>query len=117
MAVDIVEKLFEGQTTDVGPLIKELKRVATSSHLGPSTQSIVNEAVSRGIPYIRLNDENYVQLGQGKHQRRIQATIMDNTSILGVEIADDRDEPKQFWLRWEFRFQKARRSTITKKPC
>ena len=94
MAVDIVEKLFEGQTTDVGPLIKELKRVATSSHLGPSTQSIVNEAVSRGIPYIRLNDENYVQLGQGKHQRRIQATIMDNTSILGVEIADDKERTK-----------------------
>lgn len=90
ISVDITEKLFNGITTDVGPLISELKTIAESSMLGPSTQSIVNEAQSRGIPYIRLNQDSYVQLGQGKYQRRIQATIMDSTSALGVEIASDK---------------------------
>lgn len=95
MAVELVEKIFEGQVSTVDPLLKELKTIAESGLLGPSTQSIVNEAISRGIPYIRLNDENYVQLGQGKYQRKIQATIMDNTSILGVEIADDKERTKK----------------------
>jgi len=38
MAVDIVEKLFAGIITDVNPLIIELKKIAESSILGPSTQ-------------------------------------------------------------------------------
>lgn len=95
MAVEIVEKLFEGTISNVHPMIIELKKTAEASLLGPSTQSIVNEASSRGIPHIRLNEENYVQLGQGIHQRRLQATIMDNTSALGVEIADDKQRTKR----------------------
>ncbi len=95
MSVDIVEKLFDGKITDVQPLIIELKNIAKSSLLGPSTQSIVNEATKRGIPHIRLNEQSYVQLGQGKYQRRIQATMMDNTSALGVEVADDKESTKK----------------------
>jgi len=95
MSVKIVEKLFEGKKTDIKPLIIELKNIAKSSLLGPSTQSIVNEATKRGIPHIRLNERSYVQLGQGKHQRRIQATMMDNTSALGVEVADDKESTKK----------------------
>lgn len=94
MAVEIVEKLFKGKISDVKPLILELKKNYESSRLGPSTQSIVNEAARRGISHMRLNNESYVQLGQGKYQRRIQATIMDNTSALGVEIADDKARTK-----------------------
>ena len=95
MAVELVEKLYEGVLTDVLPLIDELKLIAASSLLGPSTQSIVDEATSRGISHFRLNEESYVQLGQGVRQRRIQATIMDNTSALGVEIADDKENAKK----------------------
>ena len=95
MAVDIVEKLFEGITINVAPLVIDLKRIAASSLLGPSTQSIVDEATKRGIPHLRLNEESYVQLGQGINQRRMQATIMDRTSALGVEIADDKASTKK----------------------
>ncbi len=94
MSVQIVTKLFEGLTTLVDPLIIELKEIAESSMLGPSTNSIVKEATLRGIPHIRLNEDSYVQLGQGIHQRRIQATIIDNTSGLGIEIADDKARAK-----------------------
>ncbi len=94
MAVKIVEDLFRGKTTDVEPLIVELKKIGERSLLGPSTQSIVDEATKREISHIRLNEDSYVQLGQGKYQRRIQATMMDNTSALGVEIADDKERTK-----------------------
>lgn len=95
MAVDIVENLFEGIITDAAPLIEELKKIAETDQLGPSTQSIVSEAASRGIPFYRLNEGSYVQLGQGKYQRKIQATIADSTSAIGVEIADDKERTKQ----------------------
>lgn len=95
MAVDIVEKMFDSIVTDIEPLILELKKISANSLLGPSTQSIVDEAIKRGISHIRLNEESYVQLGQGINQRRIQATIMDNTSALGVEIADDKESTKK----------------------
>lgn len=95
MAVEIVEKLFKGETTDVEPLISELKSIYESTLFGPSTQSIVEEANRRGIPHIRLNDRSHVQLGQGKYQRRIEATLMDDTSALGVEIAADKERTKE----------------------
>lgn len=94
MAVDIVEKLFEGIITEIEPLIIELIKLGESSMLGSSTRSIVNEATKRGISNIRLNEDSYVQLGQGIYQRRIQATIVDSTSALGVEIVGDKARTK-----------------------
>lgn len=94
LSVNIVEKLFDGILTNIPPIIHELKEIAAASLFGPSTQAIVNEASRRDIPYIRLNSESYVQFGQGVNQRRIQATMMDNTSAIGVEIADDKDRTK-----------------------
>jgi cyanophycin synthetase len=94
MAVKIVVDLFNGKVTPIEPLVEELKRISSRSMLGPSTASIVDEAARRGIPSIRLNKDSYVQLGQGKYQRRIEATLMDNTSALGVEIAHDKERTK-----------------------
>lgn len=95
MAVEIVNRLFQGLLTSVEPFLEELKKLEEESELGPSTKSIVDEAVSRGIPYTRLNEDSYIQLGEGKYQRRIEATLMDNTSALGVEIAADKERTKE----------------------
>ncbi|MGM0421289.1 MAG: cyanophycin synthetase [Bacillota bacterium] len=94
-AVDIAEKLFQGEKTEIAPLVYKLKEIREASLLGPSTAAIVAEAKRKGIPSIRLNDYSYVQLGHGRYQRRIQATLMDNTSALGVEIADDKEDTKK----------------------
>ena len=48
---------------------------------------MVEEAVNRGIPYIRLNDQSLVQLGYGVNQKRIQATTTVNTNMISVDIA------------------------------
>lgn len=87
MAVEIADNLFQGRTVAIEPYLKELQNISDNSKLGPSTSAIVREAQKRDIPYIRLNNKNYIQLGLGKYQRRIEATLMDSTSALGVEIA------------------------------
>lgn len=93
-AVKIVDNLFIGKMTEIKPIVHNLKEIREKNLLGPSTQSIVNEAKKRNIPYIRINDQSHVQLGYGQYQRRIQATMMDSTSALGVEIADDKERSK-----------------------
>lgn len=94
MAIEITNNLYAGKMTEVAPLLEELQELACETEFGPSTQAIVDAAKKRGIPYIRLNEYSYVQLGQGKHQRKIEATLMDDTSALGVEIAADKDRTK-----------------------
>ena len=58
---------------------------------GPSTQAIVEEAVSRDIPFIRLNTASLVQLGQGVHAKRIRATMTSQTSSVAVDIASNKE--------------------------
>jgi len=98
-AVDIVSALFDGQEIDVAPMVHRLKEIREEHQLGPSTKSIVDEAKKRGIPMIRLNDESYIQLGYGVNQRRIQATMTDTTSAIGVEITDDKMLTKEILER------------------
>lgn len=94
MAFNIVDKLFKGEVTDIEPLIEELQALSDISIYGPSTQSIVDEAEKRGITTYRLNENSYVQLGQGKFQRRIEATTMDSTSAIACGIAKDKERTK-----------------------
>jgi cyanophycin synthetase len=58
---------------------------------GPSTSAILEEAVSRDIPWIRLNEHSLIQLGQGVHAQRIRATMTSRTGALAVDIAGDKD--------------------------
>ena len=67
-------------------------RFAQRRALGPSTAALVNAAKERGIPWIRLNDYSLVQFGHGRYQRRIQATVTNETRHIAVEIASDKEE-------------------------
>ena len=66
-------------------------RRAQRTAFGPSTAAILEEAVSRDIPYIRLNTASLVQLGQGVHAQRIRATMTSKTGALAVDLAGDKD--------------------------
>jgi cyanophycin synthetase len=70
----------------------EFIRFAQRRALGPSTSSLVRAAEQRGIPWLRLNDQSLVQLGHGKFQQRIQATVTSSTSHIAVELASDKEE-------------------------
>ena len=67
-------------------------RFAQRRALGPSTASLVHAAEARGIPWMRLNSFSLVQLGYGKYQQRIQATVTGRTSHIAVELASDKEE-------------------------
>src|SRR6266478_2109918 len=70
----------------------EFIRFAQRRALGPSTASLVKAAENRGIPWLRLNDQSLVQLGHGKYQQRIQATVTSRTPHIAVELASDKEE-------------------------
>ncbi|MBX3029485.1 MAG: cyanophycin synthetase [Chloroflexi bacterium] len=82
-------------TFDFGVALERLIRIAERSAFGPSTQAIIDEAVSRDIPWIRLDRHSLVQLGQGKHQQRIRATMTSRTSAIAVDIASDKSLTNQ----------------------
>ena len=67
-------------------------RYAQRRALGPSTASLVRAAEQRNIPWLRLNEQSLVQLGHGKYQQRIQATVTGRTSHIAVELASDKEE-------------------------
>lgn len=58
---------------------------------GPSTQALLDEAASRDIPFLRLNDYSLVQLGQGVWQQRVRATMTSKTASLAVDVAGDKE--------------------------
>lgn len=93
-SVEIAQRLVNGEDFDVSSFIQELREIREKVRLGPSTGSIVNEAINRNIPWIRLNKNSLVQLGYGINQRRIQATVASTTSNIAVEIACDKEDTK-----------------------
>jgi len=94
-AVKIAEALMAATEYDIEKCIHHLKELRESERLGPSTGSIVEEAVSRRIPWIRLGKNSLVQLGYGINQQRFQATITGNTSSIAVDIACNKELTKK----------------------
>jgi len=93
-SVRIAEALIAGNEYHLAEDIQNLRVIREEERLGPSTGCIVDEAIARGIPYIRLNRHSLVQLGYGMNQKRIRATIASTTSSIAVDIACDKEETK-----------------------
>lgn len=73
--------------------------VAARYALGPTTRSLVEEARRRGIPTIRLDDFSLVQLGYGKYQQRVRASVTSRTSSIAVDAASDKDLTRTLLLQ------------------
>lgn len=94
-AVHIAEALIAGTEYDLEGDIQKMREIRERVRLGPSTGSIVEEAVARDIPWIRLGTNSLVQLGYGVNQMRFQATITCKTSNIAVDIACNKEETKR----------------------
>lgn len=94
-SVAIAEALIAGTDYDVEADIQKMREIRERVRLGPSTGSIVDEAVARDIPWIRLGTNSLVQLGYGVNQMRFQATITCKTSNIAVDIACNKEETKR----------------------
>ena len=94
-ARDLVMAAINDTPYDIGATIAKLTDMVDRRCLGPSTACIVDAATERGIPHLRLNDGNLVQLGQGAAQRRIWTAETDRTSAIAEGISRDKDLTKQ----------------------
>ena len=94
-SVEIARCLIEDRDYSLEECIRNLKEIRERERLGPSTGSIVQEAVARNIPWIRLGRNSLVQLGYGVNQTRFQATITGNTSSIAVDIACNKELTKK----------------------
>jgi len=94
-SVKIAEALISGEPYDLDKDIQRLRELREQERLGPSTGSIVDEAISRKIPWIRLNKSSLVQLGYGKNQVRFRATMTERTNSIAVDIACNKEETKR----------------------
>jgi len=80
---------------DIHGTVERLKKIADLRCLGPSTACIVDAAVERKTPFIRLTEGNLVQLGYGSKQRRIWTAETDRTSAIAETISSDKDLTKR----------------------
>lgn len=69
--------------------------LAYDARLGNTTRAIVRAAAARGMPWLRLDDESLVQLGQGVRQRRVETALTDRTSAIAQRVATDKGLAKR----------------------
>jgi cyanophycin synthetase len=94
-SVAIAEALIAGTEYDLEQDIQKMREIRERVRLGPSTGSLVDEAVARDIPWIRMGTNSLIQLGYGVNQVRFQATITQNTSSIAVDIACNKELTKK----------------------
>jgi cyanophycin synthetase len=94
-SVALAQALVDDKPYDLDADIQKMREIRERVRLGPSTGSIVDEAVARDIPWIRLGTNSLVQLGYGVNQMRFQATITCKTSSIAVDLACDKEATKR----------------------
>ncbi len=99
LALDLIRHLLPDSVIDPDEQVEDFDfaterdkfiRAAQRRALGPSTASLVKAGLERDIPWLRLNDHSLIQLGYGRYQKRIQATITSETDYIAVELASDK---------------------------
>jgi cyanophycin synthetase len=92
---DLVEAVLADQTFSVEEKILEAREIAAETELGPSAATVVEAAERRGIPWRRENLSSLIQLGYGKNLHLVQAAITDRTSVIGADLAKDKNLTKE----------------------
>jgi cyanophycin synthetase len=95
----LLPALKEGEAPVIDPAapfdfaaeLAALKRLGRRASLGPTTQSLVDEARRRGIPVQRLDELSLVQLGYGRYQQRIRASTTSRTGLIAADTAQNKE--------------------------
>ena len=99
LARDLIMAAIEDRPFDVAGELAKLSQLVDDRCVGPSTTSIVERAIERKIPFIRLSTGSLVQLGHGARQRRIWTAETDRTSAIAEGISRDKDLTKRLLSR------------------
>jgi cyanophycin synthetase len=94
LAIRIITELADGEIPKFSAELAEIATVYERSRLGVSSQALADAARQRGIPVRRLSDATVLQLGYGRHRRRLWAAMTERTSAIGVDIACDKEMTK-----------------------
>ena len=99
-AVKLVNKLLAGEENLEGfveSVLEEAEDALLKEKIGPSTNAILEAAKNKDIPYKRA-DEDYslFSLGWGKNRKLIWGPETSETSLIGTEIAQEKDICKDF---------------------
>ena len=95
LAQALCQSALDDTPFDLEHALDRLRELDEDVRLGPSTGSIAEAAVARGIPYRRLTQGSLIMFGWGSKQRRIQAAEMDVTSAIAESIAQDKQLTKK----------------------
>ncbi|MDF2671888.1 MAG: cphA [Clostridiales bacterium] len=90
-ALECINTIISGNDYPMDDAMENIEKGISDIRLGPSTLGIYNEALKRGIPVLKIGNQSILQLGYGKMQRRIEATLTDSTSCIAVDIACDKE--------------------------
>lgn len=87
-AVQLVAALAAGGECQVAASLAAAKKAAALYLPGPSTAAVLAAARRRQIPYQQLEPATSLyRLGTGKYQKRIQASLTNETGCIATEIA------------------------------
>ena len=75
--------------------LDDLMKLRAEAALGASTEALMREAETLGIPWIQLEACDLLQFGYGKYQKRVQAALTSHSNVLGVELACDKERTKK----------------------
>ena len=95
LAQALCQSAVDNTAFDLASALTQLKDLDEDVRLGPSTGSIVDAAVARGIPFSRMTEGSMVRFGWGSKQRRIQAAEIDATSAISEAIAQNKQLTKR----------------------
>ncbi len=88
-AIKLLNQMLLSQPCDTESMVNQLIQIREDRMPGPNTQAILEEARYHEIPVIRLDPYNLIQLGTGKYQKRIRATLSPGTSFVALENSKD----------------------------
>lgn len=90
LAIDIINALIEQKPINYDERIELIVDILREEEIGPSTKAICDAAAEFNIPVMRLGDSNFYQLGYGKKGKIIEASIVEGTSCVAVDISCDK---------------------------
>ena len=95
-AIRIVEDMLNNKKPDVSSVLEKLNNLYNHVSLGATTAYIISEAEVMNIPWKRFGESSLIIFGYGMKQRKLRTAVLDTTSSVGLELAGDKDETKQF---------------------
>ena len=95
IAVQLAKSICTKRRFDLKAALSLAEKKTSVKQLGPSTKAIIEAAVKRNIPFDRIGTSSIIQFGYGKYQKRVQATIVEDTSCIAVDIACNKSITKR----------------------